>query len=65
MSKQKEKEEFPYQDLLDRPCPISTKHPPMPIKDRAAQFAPFAALTGHEALIRETQRLHEERIDKK
>lgn len=63
MSKQKGKEEFPYQDLLDRPCPISTKHPPMPIKDRAAQFAPFAALTGHREVIEETRRMHEERFN--
>lgn len=32
-----------YEDMLDMKRPVSKKHPPMPIKDRAAQFAPFAA----------------------
>ena len=36
----------------------------MPIEDRAAQFSPFAALTGHEDAIRETQRRMEERFRK-
>jgi hypothetical protein len=35
----------------------------MPVKDRAAQFAPFAALTGHDAAVRETARLTAERIE--
>lgn len=35
----------------------------MPVKDRAAQFAPFAALTGHYEAVKETQRLTEERIE--
>ena len=34
-----------YEDMLDMKRPVSKKHPPMPIKDRAAQFAPFAALS--------------------
>ena len=38
------------------PHPVSQKHPPMPLKDRAAQFMPFAALTGHTAAIKETAR---------
>ena len=47
----------PYDDIIDRPHPTSDKHPRMPMKNRAAQFAPFAALTGYDALIRETARL--------
>jgi hypothetical protein len=39
--------EDPYADILHMPHHQSTKHPHMPISDRAAQFAPFAALTGH------------------
>lgn len=35
----------------------------MPLADRAAQFSPFAALTGHEAAIKETARLTDERIE--
>lgn len=42
---------------MDLPHYKSEKRPPMPIKDRAAQFAPFAALTGFEGVIAETGRL--------
>lgn len=46
-----------YDDIIDLPHPISKKHPQMPVRDRAAQFAPFAALTGHKEAISETERL--------
>lgn len=46
-----------YDDIIYLPHPTSTKHPPMSLYDRAAQFSPFAALTGHEAAIMETARL--------
>ncbi len=49
-----------YDDIIDMPRPVSKKHPPMSLYDRAAQFAPFAALTGHEAAIKETARLTEQ-----
>lgn len=52
-----------YEDILHRPRPVSQKHPQMPLIDRAAQFAPFAALTGHSAAIEETQRQTDRRID--
>ena len=52
-----------YEDILDRPHHVSGKHPRMSMRDRAAQFSPFAALTGHGAAIRETERLTERRID--
>lgn len=43
----------PYSDMIELPHPVSTVHPPMPLKNRAAQFAPFAALAGfHEAIER-------------
>ena len=46
----------PYADILDLPRPVSSVHPPMPLKNRAAQFAPFAALVGfHEAIERTAQ----------
>ncbi len=45
-----------YRDMLYMPHPVSKKHPSMPLKDRAAQFMPFAALTGHTAAIKETAR---------
>ena len=59
----REKDEHRYDDIIDLPHHVSRKHPQMPLLDRAAQFAPFAALTGHEAAIRETARLTEEEIE--
>lgn len=49
--------EHKYDDIIDLPHHISPGHPQMPLADRAAQFSPFAALTGHEAAIKETARL--------
>ena len=46
-----------YEDIINLPHPVSKNHPQMPLRDRAAQFAPFAALTGHDAAIKETARL--------
>ncbi len=46
-----------YDDIMNLPHHVSTKHPQMSALDRAAQFSPFAALTGHDAAIRETARL--------
>ncbi len=46
-----------YEDILYLPHPVSKKRAPMSMIDRAAQFAPFAALTGHDAMIQETARL--------
>ena len=54
------KEEHKYDNIINLPHPVSTRHPQMPLTDRAAQFSPFAALTGHEAAIRETERLTDE-----
>lgn len=52
-----------YEDIIDLPHPTSQKHPRMSLYDRAAQFSPFAALTGHDAAIRETARFTEEKIE--
>ena len=46
-----------YDDILNLPHPESKKHPRMSMHDRAAQFSPFSALTGHDAAIKETARL--------
>ena len=46
-----------YDDIIHLPHHVSRKHPQMPLLDRAAQFAPFAALTGHESAIKEIARL--------
>ena len=47
-----------YEDMLDMPHPVSKNHPQMARRDRAAQFAPFAALTGHQEVIRQMERDH-------
>ena len=56
------KDEHRYDDIMQLPHHQSTKRAHMSLHDRAAQFAPFAALTGHEAAIEETARLTEEEI---
>lgn len=52
-----------YDDIINFPRHQSATRPHMPMRDRAAQFSPFAALTGHEAAIREAARLTEERVE--
>lgn len=52
-----------YDDIIHLPHHISDRHPQMSALDRAAQFAPFAALTGHEAAIAETARLTEPKAE--
>lgn len=52
-----------YDDMIDLPHPVSKKHPQMPVSDRAAQFAPFAALTGHHEAVKETARLTDEQAE--
>lgn len=52
-----------YDDIINLPHPTSNRHPRMPLYDRAAQFSPFAALTGHDAAIKETARLTDEKLE--
>lgn len=52
-----------YDDVINRQHPTSKKHPRMSNMNRAAQFAPFAALTGYEESIAETARLTDRRIE--
>ena len=52
-----------YSDIINLPHHVSKKHPQMSMHDRAAQFSPFAALTGHGAAIRETARLTDEKME--
>ena len=56
-----EPKNFPsdYSDIINLPHPVSTSHPQMPVSERAAQFSPFAALTGHQEALRETARVTE------
>jgi len=53
----------PYEDIITLPHHISATRPQMSMIDRAAQFSPFAALTGYDAAIKETGRLTEEKIE--
>ena len=52
-----------YEDIINLPHHVSKKRQPMPIADRAAQFSPFAALTGYEENIKEATRLTDKRIE--
>lgn len=52
-----------YNDIINLPHYVSKKHPQMPIEERAAQFAPFAALVGYEDEIEETARITTKRIE--
>lgn len=52
-----------YDDIIHLPHHEPAKHPRMPAADRAAQFLPFAALTGHDAAVRETARLTDIRVE--
>lgn len=52
-----------YDDIINLPHHESKKHPKMPALDRAAQFMPFAALTGHNAAVTETARLTENKME--
>ncbi|MDE6277582.1 MAG: hypothetical protein K2M06_05690 [Muribaculaceae bacterium] len=53
-----------YDDIIDLSHHVSSTRKPMSMEARASQFAPFAALTGHDVAIRETARLTDARIEK-
>ena len=59
----KEQKSGAYDDIIDLPHHVSATRPQMSRLDRAAQFAPFAALTGYGAAIKETARLTDERSE--
>lgn len=52
-----------YEDIINLERPVSKRHAKMPVRDRAAQFAPFAALAGYNAAISETARQTSEKIE--
>ena len=52
-----------YDDIINLPHHVSASRPQMPMSDRAAQFSPFAALTGYDAAIKETGRLTDAKIE--
>ncbi len=51
-----------YDDIIDLPHHVSKTHPQMSIYDRAAQFSPFAALTGYDEAVKETARRTDRKI---
>ena len=55
-------EKFPYEDIVNLPRPISKKHPQPTMPERAARFAPFAAISDYEEMVLEEARVTEERI---
>lgn len=63
MSESKNRKTCRYDDMLDLEHPVSKKHPQMSRYDRAAQFSPFAALTGHEAAVKEAARITERKVE--
>lgn len=46
-----------YNDIIKLPHFVSKRYPQMSMHDRAAQFSPFAALTGYDDLVKETARI--------
>ncbi len=52
-----------YDDIINLPHHVSLKHPQMSMLERAAQFSPFAALSGHDAAIRESGRVVTAKIE--
>lgn len=61
MSRQEER--HPYEDIIHLPHHQSATRPHMSLYDRAAQFSPFAALTGFDGVIAETSRLTDQKIE--
>lgn len=53
----------PYDDIINLPHHVSDKRPQMSMQDRAAQFSPFAALTGYDSAIHETARLTDSKLE--
>ena len=58
------KSRIKYADIIGMEHHVSSKHPHMPDADRAAQFAPFAALTGHEEAMKVTAEQMQKLYDK-
>ena len=52
-----------YEDIINLPHHQSARRPHMSLYDRAAQFAPFSALTGHDDAIKETARLTDKKLE--
>lgn len=57
------KDKHQYQDMIHLPHHVSNHHEHMSVPDRAAQFSPFAAVTGYDGAVKETARLTDQRIE--
>ncbi len=57
------KNEDKYDDIINLPHHVSKKHPPLKRASYAAQFSPFAALTGYDGIVSEAARITDERIE--
>ena len=57
-------DEHKYDSIINLPRPVSKKHKPMAMIDRAAQFSPFAALTGYDDTVKETARLTDVELER-
>ena len=53
-----------YRDIIDLPHPVSRRHPHMSRHNRAAQFMPFAALTGYDVVIEQAARRNDEAVER-
>ena len=53
-----------YGDIIDLPRPVSKRHPPLSMEQKAAQFSPFAALNGFEEAVDETTKAVRETMEK-
>lgn len=58
-----DKDRHRYDDIMNLPHHVSKSRPRMPRSERAAQFSPFAALTGYDAVIREAGRGTEDKAE--
>ena len=54
---------FPYADIIDLSRPTSSAHPPMSLENRAAQFAPYATLTGHRDIVKQDEATANDKTD--
>lgn len=52
-----------YEDIINLPHHVSKTRPQMSMQDRAAQFSPFAALSGYDQVIKETARREEQKME--
>ncbi len=59
----RDRDNFPYEDIINMPHHVSKRHPPLGKDSYAAQFSPFAALTGYDGVVNEAARTTESLIE--